>query len=89
MGLTSRTSQEWLIAEALGADVLSMDESNVSVIHDPYRRCEEVCTHDLTRGILVSELLGDDGPYPDTHPLLVFRAFPRRHPATQPVAAAS
>jgi hypothetical protein len=66
-----------------------MEESNVSAIHDPYRRCEEVCTHDLTRGILVSELLSDDGPHPDTHPLLVFRAFPQRRPVAQPVAAAS
>ncbi len=42
--------------------------------HDPYRRCEEVCTHDLSRGVLVSELLSGPGPHPDAHPLLRFRA---------------
>jgi len=29
---------------------------------DPYERCEQVCVHDLARGILVSELLSRDGP---------------------------
>jgi hypothetical protein len=36
-------------------------------IHDPYKHCEsaEGCTHDLVRGVLVSELLSGDGPFPD------------------------
>lgn len=42
-------------------------------MHDPYRRCEKTCSHDLVRGLLVEELLSSDGPYPDEHPLLSFR----------------
>lgn len=38
---------------------------------DPYLRCEEGgCTHELARGVLLEELLGGDGPYPLTNPLL-------------------
>jgi len=48
--------------------------------HDPYRRCEEGCNHDLSQGVLVSELLSRPGPYPDTHPLLRFDRPPRRRP---------
>lgn len=44
-----------------------------AIYHDPYRRCEGSCTHDLARGVLVSELLAADGPFPDSHPLLTFR----------------
>lgn len=31
---------------------------------DPYARCEERCTHDLGKGVLIAELLGIDGPHP-------------------------
>lgn len=35
-------------------------------MHDPYAKCETLCTHDVGRGVLLSEVLGDeDGPYPD------------------------
>ena len=47
--------------------------------HDTYRTCEASCTHDLARGVLVSELLTREGPYPDSNPLLT----------TAPVGAAS
>ena len=30
---------------------------------DPYARCEDHCTHDLGAGVLIVELLGDDGPH--------------------------
>jgi hypothetical protein len=50
-----------------------MLEIDAAVYHDPYRRCEGSCTHDLARGVLVSELLDGDGPFPDSHPLLTFR----------------
>lgn len=33
-------------------------------IPDPYRHCEVACTHELSRGITVAELLGTDGPHP-------------------------
>jgi hypothetical protein len=33
-------------------------------IPDPYRHCEVACNHDLSRGVTISELLGDDGPHP-------------------------
>jgi len=56
-----------------------MATPDTAAAHDPYRRCEGSCTHDLARGVLVSELLADEGPYPDSHPLLVFR--PMRIPA--------
>ncbi len=45
-------------------------------IDDPYRRCEDHCNHDLVRGILVSDLLGSDGPYRPTS-LLVTLPFDR------------
>ena len=67
-----------------------MNETIVTQIHDPFRRCEEVCTHDLARGLLVSELLGGEGPYPDSHPLMLFRSLPRRNaPPAATVAEAS
>lgn len=59
-----------------------MLEMDATVYHDPYRRCEASCTHDLARGVLVSELLASDGPFPDSHPLLTFRPIVAR--ATQP-----
>jgi hypothetical protein len=43
---------------------------------DPYRGCEDGCSHDLAKGVLTSELLGGDGPfdlitYPTQPPLMV------------------
>jgi hypothetical protein len=38
--------------------------------HDPYRRCEQQCNHDLGRGVSIAELLGIDGPFPD--PVQIF-----------------
>jgi hypothetical protein len=32
--------------------------------NDPYAHCEERCTHDLGKGVLIVELLGIDGPHP-------------------------
>ncbi|MFQ5553942.1 MAG: hypothetical protein ACE5GC_01065 [Acidimicrobiia bacterium] len=32
--------------------------------YDPYRHCERGCHHDLATGVLVSDLLGEEGPYP-------------------------
>ncbi len=40
---------------------------NVEYIHDPYKRCEHHCTHDLSRGVTVAELLSGDGPHSDSH----------------------
>ncbi len=42
----------------------------MSEVHDPYRHCEDDCTHDLARGASAKELCDSDGPYPDQHPLL-------------------
>lgn len=33
-------------------------------IPDPYRHCETACTHELSAGVTVAELLGADGPHP-------------------------
>lgn len=49
---------------------MGMATAQVASVHDPYGGCEGSCTHDLARGVLVSELLGEEGPYPDSHPLL-------------------
>ena len=38
--------------------------------HDAYRTCEQSCTHDLARGVLVSELISAEGPFPDSNPLM-------------------
>lgn len=32
---------------------------------DPYAFCDDLCTHDLVRGVLVDELIEGDGPYPE------------------------
>jgi len=67
-----------------------MLEMDAAVYHDPYRRCEGSCTHDLARGVLVSELLAGDGPFPDSHPLLTFRPIVTRAvPTGVPMSAAS
>jgi hypothetical protein len=42
------------------------------IIRDPYRRCEDHCTHDLARGVTIAELLGHDGPHPDSHLIVSF-----------------
>lgn len=42
------------------------------VVHDPYRRCEEQCNHDLARGVLVEDLLSGDGPHPPSHLIVNF-----------------
>ena len=34
--------------------------SEPTTTRDPYRRCETDCTHDLARGVLVSDLLGGE-----------------------------
>jgi hypothetical protein len=47
-----------------------MDGYDVS--HDPYRRCEQACNHDLARGVSLDELLGRDGPHPDSHLIVSF-----------------
>ncbi len=49
---------------------MGMAAAQITPVHDPYGGCEGSCTHDLARGVLVSELLGEEGPYPDSHPLL-------------------
>jgi hypothetical protein len=41
-------------------------------IRDPYRRCEDHCTHDLARGVTLAELLNADGPHPDSHLIVSF-----------------
>lgn len=41
---------------------------------DPYRSCEQHCTHDLSRGVGVLELLSGDGPYPPSQLLVNFSA---------------
>ncbi len=41
-------------------------------VHDPYRRCEEHCNHDLARGIGVADLLAGDGPHPAAHLIVNF-----------------
>ena len=46
---------------------------------DPYRSCVQHCAHDLGEGVLISELLGSDGPHPPGY-LLVTLA-PRQQPA--------
>ena len=33
---------------------------------DPYRHCDDTCTHDLAQGVLILELKEKDGPYPAT-----------------------
>jgi len=45
---------------------------------DPYRSCEQHCAHDLGVGVLLSELLGSDGPHPPGYMLVTLA--PRREP---------
>jgi len=33
-------------------------------VADPYRSCEQRCSHDLGDGVLLRELLDGDGPHP-------------------------
>ncbi len=44
----------------------------LEIVHDPYRRCEEHCNHDLARGIGVRDLLSGDGPHPAAHLIVNF-----------------
>ena len=44
----------------------------LDVVHDPYRRCEEHCNHDLARGVGVMDLLSGDGPHPAAHLIVNF-----------------
>ncbi len=44
----------------------------LDVVHDPYRRCEEHCNHDLARGVGVMDLLAGDGPHPAAHLIVNF-----------------
>jgi hypothetical protein len=37
---------------------------------DPYRSCEQHCTHDLSRGVGVLELLSEEGPFPPSQLLV-------------------
>jgi hypothetical protein len=46
---------------------------------DPYRNCEQRCSHDLGVGVLLSELLGSDGPHPPGYMLVTLA--PRLEPA--------
>ena len=46
---------------------------------DPYRNCEHACSHDLGVGVLLSELLGSDGPHPPGYMLVTLA--PRPAPA--------
>ncbi len=48
------------------------------VVNDPYGGCEASCTHDLALGVLVSELLEAEGPYPDCRPPLTTEALANR-----------
>ena len=47
-------------------------------VNDPYGGCEASCTHDLALGVLVSELLEAEGPYPDSHPPLTTESLTNR-----------
>ena len=44
----------------------------LEIVHDPYKRCEEHCNHDLAKGIGVADLLADDGPHPAAHLIVNF-----------------
>ena len=45
---------------------------SIDIVHDPYRRCEDHCNHDLARGVGVEELLSGDGPHPAAHLIVNF-----------------
>ncbi len=48
------------------------------VVNDPYGGCDGSCTHTLASGVLVSELLEAEGPYPDCRPPLTTEALANR-----------
>ena len=59
---------------------------------DPYHNCEQRCAHDLGVGVLLSELLGSDGPHSPGYMLVTLA--PRPEPALfaddlQPAAASA
>jgi hypothetical protein len=40
----------------------------VEPFNDPYRTCEDGrCNHDLARAVSITDLLGDDGPFPPSY----------------------
>jgi hypothetical protein len=43
---------------------------------DPYRSCEHHCSHELGSGVLLSELLGRDGPHPPGYMLVALAPRP-------------
>lgn len=45
-------------------------------VADPYHSCEQHCTHDLGVGVLLSELLGGDGPHPPGYMLVTLAPRP-------------
>jgi len=47
---------------------------------DPYRFCEQRCSHDLGEGVLLRELLAGDGPYPPGYWLVTLAPRPSRSP---------
>ncbi|HUU61495.1 MAG TPA: hypothetical protein VMX37_03830 [Acidimicrobiia bacterium] len=47
-------------------------------VADPYRSCEQRCSHDLGNGVLLRELLGGDGPNPPGHWLVSLAPHPSR-----------
>jgi hypothetical protein len=49
-------------------------------VADPYRSCEQRCSHDLGDGVLLRELLGGDGPYPPGYWLVTLAPRPNRSP---------
>ena len=48
------------------------------VVNDPNGGCNGSCTHDLALGVLVSELLEAEGPYPDCRPPLTTESLRNR-----------
>jgi hypothetical protein len=47
-------------------------------IADPYRSCEQRCSHDLGDGVLLRDLLGGDGPNPPGYWLVSLAPHPSR-----------
>ncbi len=45
-------------------------------VADPYRSCEHHCAHELGVGVLLSELLGSDGPHPPGYMLVTLNPRP-------------
>jgi len=45
-------------------------------VADPYRSCEQRCSHDLGDGVLLRELLDGDGPHPPGYLLVTLAPHP-------------